>query len=110
MKFSSGLSRVFEDAQLIAQRYDCPYLESWHILLSFVVNHDTVAGSALMEFPADIDDFEQAKFDSLSEGLKKTIQESAEWRGTYGEQPKVDEINSQLAKASLSDIDDDMPF
>jgi len=61
-------------------------------------------------FLFSLDDFEQAKFDSLSEGLKKTIQESAEWRGTYGEQPKVDEINSQLAKASLSDIDDDMPF
>lgn len=61
-------------------------------------------------FLFSLDEFDQAKFDSLSEGLKKTIQESAEWRGTYGEQPKVDEINSQLAKASLSDIDDDMPF
>ena len=62
MEFSSGLRRVFEDAQLIAQRYGCAYLESWHILLSFVVNHDTVAGSALVEFPIDIDEYEQATF------------------------------------------------
>lgn len=62
MEFSSGLRRVFEDAQLIAQRYGCAYLESWHILLSFVVNHDTVAGSALAEFPVDIDEYEQATF------------------------------------------------
>ena len=62
MEFSSGLRRVFEDAQLIAQRYGCAYLESWHVLLSFVVNHDTVAGSALTEFPIDIDEYEQATF------------------------------------------------
>ena len=62
MEFSSGLRRVFEDAQLIAQRYGCAYLESWHVLLSFVVNHDTVAGSALAEFPVDIDEYEQATF------------------------------------------------
>ena len=62
MEFSSGLRRVFEDAQLIAQRYGCAYLESWHVLLSFVVNHDTVAGSALVEFPIDIDEYEQATF------------------------------------------------
>ena len=62
MEFSSGLRRVFEDAQLIAQRYGCAYLESWHVLLSFVVNHDTVAGSALIEFPIDIDEYEQATF------------------------------------------------
>ena len=62
MEFSSGLRRVFEDAQLIAQRYGCAYLESWHVLLSFVINHDTVAGSALVEFPIDIDEYEQATF------------------------------------------------
>lgn len=55
MEFSSGLRRVFEDAQLIAQRYGCALFESWHVLL-FVVNHDTVAGSALIEFPIDIDE------------------------------------------------------
>lgn len=74
MEFSSGLSRVFEDAQLIAQRYECPYLESWHILLSFVVNHDTVAGSALLEFPPDIDEFEQATFTVTEREYKEEIQ------------------------------------
>lgn len=62
MKFSSGLTRVFEDAQLIAQRYSCAYLETWHILLAFVLNHDTVAGAVLADFPVDVDDYEQATF------------------------------------------------
>lgn len=32
MKISTGLQRVFEDAQLVAQRYACDYLETWHVL------------------------------------------------------------------------------
>ena len=62
MKFSTGLQRVFEDAQLIAQRYACDYLETWHILLAFVINHDTVAGAVLAEYPMSISDFEHATF------------------------------------------------
>ncbi|NQO74984.1 ATP-dependent Clp protease ATP-binding subunit [Streptococcus suis] len=62
MKISTGLQRVFEDAQLIAQRYACDYLETWHILLAFVINHDTVAGAVLAEYPMSISDFEHATF------------------------------------------------
>ncbi|HFI0405648.1 TPA: ATP-dependent Clp protease ATP-binding subunit [Streptococcus suis] len=62
MKISTGLQRVFEDAQLVAQRYACEYLETWHILLSFVINHDTVAGAVLAEYPASISDYEHATF------------------------------------------------
>ncbi|HEM5206134.1 TPA: ATP-dependent Clp protease ATP-binding subunit [Streptococcus suis] len=62
MKISTGLQRVFEDAQLVAQRYACEYLETWHILLSFVINHDTVAGAVLAEFPVSISDYEHATF------------------------------------------------
>lgn len=51
MKFSTGLQRVFEDAQLIAQRYACDHLEMWHILLAFVINHDTVAGAVFGRIP-----------------------------------------------------------
>ncbi|MHC5879338.1 Clp protease N-terminal domain-containing protein, partial [Streptococcus pyogenes] len=40
----------------------------------FVVNHDTVAGSALMEFPADIDDFEQATFAVTEREYREEIQ------------------------------------
>ncbi|MGT2911508.1 ATP-dependent Clp protease ATP-binding subunit [Streptococcus cameli] len=62
MEFSMGLQRVYADAQLIAQRYSCQYLETWHLLLAFVVNHDTIAGAALADFHQDIDEFEQATF------------------------------------------------
>ena len=74
MEFSTGLRRVFEDAQLIAQRYGCAYLESWHVLLSFVVNHDTVAGSALAEFPIDIDEYEQATFTVTEREYREEIE------------------------------------
>ncbi|WP_105124247.1 ATP-dependent Clp protease ATP-binding subunit [Streptococcus suis] len=62
MKISTGLQRVFEDAQLVAQRYACDYLETWHILLAFVINHDTVAGAVLAEYPASISEYEHATF------------------------------------------------
>ncbi|MEG3311951.1 ATP-dependent Clp protease ATP-binding subunit [Streptococcus sp. SS-4456] len=62
MKISTGLQRVFEDAQLVAQRYACEYLETWHILLAFVINHDTVAGAVLAEYPASISEYEHATF------------------------------------------------
>jgi hypothetical protein len=50
-----------------------------------------------------LDEFDQAKFDSLSDGLKDIIKKSAEWRGTNGEE----EANKAVAIAT---IDDDMPF
>jgi hypothetical protein len=50
-----------------------------------------------------LDAFDQAKFDSLSDGLKDIIKKSAEWRGTNGEE----EANKAVAAATL---DDDMPF
>ncbi|HEM5166279.1 TPA: ATP-dependent Clp protease ATP-binding subunit [Streptococcus suis] len=62
MKISTGLQRVFEDAQLVAQRYACDYLETWHVLLSLVINHDTVAGAVLAEYPISISDYEHATF------------------------------------------------
>lgn len=55
-----------------------------------------------------LDDFNQAKFDGLSEGLKEIIKKSAEWRGTNGEPVSVDDVNAKLA--SIKDVDDDMPF
>ena len=55
-------------------------------------------------FILSLDEFDQAKFDSLSDGLKEIIKKSAEWRGTNGE-PTVEDVNK-----SLSDISDDIPF
>jgi hypothetical protein len=60
-------------------------------------------------FSFSLNDFDEKKFESLSEGLKETIKKSAEYRGTKGS-PTLDAANAELAKASLSDIDDDMPF
>jgi hypothetical protein len=51
-----------------------------------------------------LDAFDQAKFDSLSDGLKDIIKKSAEWRGTNGEE----EENKAVAMATLDD--DTMPF
>ena len=62
MKISRGLQAVYEDAQLIAQRYNSDYLETWHLLLAFVINPDTIAGSVLAEYPADVSDYEHATY------------------------------------------------
>lgn len=62
MTFSKGLERVYEDAQLITHRYISDYVETWHLLLAFVLNHDTIAGAALADYPMDIDDYEQAAY------------------------------------------------
>lgn len=62
MRMSTGLQRVFEDAQLVAQRYACDYLETWHVLLAFIINHDSVAGGVLAEYPVSISDYEHATF------------------------------------------------
>jgi hypothetical protein len=51
-----------------------------------------------------LDAFDQAKFDSLSDGLKDIIKKSAEWRGTNGEE----EANKAVSVATLDD--DTMPF
>lgn len=62
MKLSNGLQRVYEEAQLIGQRYMCDSLETWHLLLAFVINPDTVAGSVLADYPTEIADYEQATY------------------------------------------------
>lgn len=60
-------------------------------------------------FIFSLNDFDEKKFESLSDGLKETIKKSAEYRGSKPES-KLDQVNAELSKASLSDIDDDMPF
>lgn len=51
-----------------------------------------------------LDDHDEAKFNSLSDGLKEAIKKSAEWRGTHGD--SVDSVNKALSEIK----DDDMPF
>jgi hypothetical protein len=54
-----------------------------------------------------LDEFNQASFDGLSDGIKKIIQRSPEYvEATQGKQPR-----SQPAKAgSFDDMEDDIPF
>lgn len=116
MKFSTGLQRVFEDAQLIAQRYACDHLETWHILLAFVINHDTVAGAVLAEYPMSISDFEHAtfvvtekvyreeldKFNILSSS--KRLEDTAQFARKIAEVVKAKELGSEhLFQAMLLD-------
>lgn len=51
----------------------------------------------------DLANFDQTKFDSLSDGIKKIIEQSAEYRGSKGD--PFAEVNAKLA-----DISDDVPF
>ncbi|KXT77727.1 ATP-dependent Clp protease ATP-binding subunit [Streptococcus sp. DD13] len=60
MRLSTGARRTFEDAQFIGRRYGSEFLESWHLLLAFVINPETVAGATLADYPADIQDYEAA--------------------------------------------------
>ncbi|MGT2784684.1 ATP-dependent Clp protease ATP-binding subunit [Streptococcus merionis] len=60
MKLSHGMRTVWEDGQILAQRYGCQSVETWHILLSFVGNLESIAGATLHDFDFDYSDYEQA--------------------------------------------------
>ncbi len=73
MNMSIGLKQIFEDAQFIAQRYSCNHLETWHILLAFVINPDTVAGAVLEEYPTPVADYEHATYMVTNKIYKEEI-------------------------------------
>lgn len=75
MKISQGAERAYEDAQLIAQRYGCDYMETWHALLAFVINPDTVAGTVLAEYPVDLSDYERAVFEITERQYQEEVGE-----------------------------------
>jgi hypothetical protein len=52
-----------------------------------------------------LDDFDQAAFDALSDGYKKFITASPEYRAVTNPEPA-----SQARKGSFEDMDDDIPF
>ncbi|MET3558265.1 ATP-dependent Clp protease ATP-binding subunit ClpC [Streptococcus rupicaprae] len=60
MKLSHGMRVAWEDGQILAQRYGCQAVESWHVLLSFIGNLESVAGASLMDFDFDFDDYDRA--------------------------------------------------
>lgn len=51
---------AWEDGQILAQRYGCQTVETWHILLSFIGNLESIAGASLQDFDFDFDDYENA--------------------------------------------------
>lgn len=75
MKISQGAERAYEDAQLIAQRYGCDYMETWHALLAFVINPETVAGTVLAEYPVDLSDYERAVFEVTERQYQEEVGE-----------------------------------
>lgn len=75
MRLSIGLQRVIEEAQLVAQRYECDYMETWHLLLALVINPDTVAGSALADYPVDVADYEHSTYVVTERVYKEDLEE-----------------------------------
>lgn len=107
MKLSNGLRRAYEEAQLIGQRYKCDSLETWHLLLAFVINPDTVAGATLADYPIEIADYEQAtylvteriyrdKLDSFSPlMMSRRLEEVAQFAHKIAEVVKAKQVGTE---------------
>ena len=63
MNYSKALVESLEAAQLLAGHFATDYLESWQVLMALANNPYSVAGSALNEFPIEVDKLEEAAFD-----------------------------------------------
>ena len=71
MKYSKALIESLEAAQLLASHFTTDYLESWHLLIALANNPYSVAGSALNEFPVEVDGFEEAAFQITGQAYQK---------------------------------------
>lgn len=107
MKYSIGVERALEDAQIIARRYGSDFVETWHFLLAFVVNQDTIAGTVLAEYPIDGSDFENAAYvitdhlyqDHIAfEGilpLSKKSKETLDWAEKIADVVKASQLGTE---------------
>ncbi|MET3644767.1 ATP-dependent Clp protease ATP-binding subunit [Streptococcus gallinaceus] len=107
MKYSIGVERALEDAQIIARRYGSDFVETWHFLLAFVVNQDTIAGTVLAEYPIDGSDFEDAAYvitdhlyqDHIAfEGilpLSKKSKETLDWAEKIADVVKASQLGTE---------------
>ncbi len=75
MKLSHGMRAAWEDGQILAQRYGCQSVESWHVLMSFIGNAESVAGAALQDFDFDYDDYEQAIYAVTEKEMLEEVSE-----------------------------------
>ena len=71
MNYSKALVESLEAAQLLAGHFATDYLESWQMLMALANNPYSVAGSALNEFPIEVDKLEEAAFDITGKEYQK---------------------------------------
>ncbi|RSJ83001.1 ATP-dependent Clp protease ATP-binding subunit [Streptococcus cristatus] len=71
MDYSKALVESLEAAQLLAGHFATNYLESWQVLMALANNPYSVAGSALNEFPIEVDKLEEAAFDITGKEYQK---------------------------------------
>ena len=71
MDYSKALVESLEAAQLLAGHFATDYLESWQVLMALANNPYSVAGSALNEFPIEVDKLEEAAFDITGKEYQK---------------------------------------
>ena len=71
MNYSKALVESLEAAQLLAGHFATNYLESWQVLMALANNPYSVAGSALNEFPIEVDKLEEAAFDITGKEYQK---------------------------------------
>ena len=71
MNYSKALVESLEAAQLLAGHFATDYLESWQVLMALANNPYSVAGSALNEFPIEVDKLEEAAFDITGKEYRK---------------------------------------
>ena len=71
MNYSKALVESLEAAQLLAGHFATDYLESWQVLMALANNPYSVAGSALNEFPIEMDKLEEAAFDITGKEYQK---------------------------------------
>ncbi len=71
MNYSKALVESLEAAQLLAGHFATDYLESWQVLMALANNPYSVAGSALNEFPIEVDKLEEAAFDITGKEYQK---------------------------------------
>lgn len=64
MTYSLKMQDIFNQAQFQAERFDSPYLETWHILLAMVAVDHSLAAMVLSEFERKIraEEYEQLPF------------------------------------------------
>lgn len=56
VKYSQKMQEVFGLSQLIATRFSCQLLESWHLLLGLISSPQTIAGLTFQEFDDETGD------------------------------------------------------